>query len=241
MIIVSISCAGCAPGLVSGLAQDIGLNIIKEGLKAAGRNKPIFNKEKEQEQPSDKAKKNFVKPDRVVKIDKESEVYMYYDYKEGKVDLRAFIGEQVLNSGYSELDYKTKSDYQLKKEFINTFPCYAHLRGTPSYTPRPGDTYETVIAEFGDPNDRIPLYYEEGIVVSEMLIYYESPKKFLAVGIARGKVVRTQEFALKEGQGMKDALASAGITPATMPEPTPAPAPRTSIPLRSIPTTGLVP
>ncbi|MDP2763045.1 MAG: hypothetical protein Q8O27_00815 [Enterobacteriaceae bacterium] len=66
--------------------------------------------------------------------------------------------------------------------------------------------------------------------------YRKIPKKFLAVGITRGKVVRTQEFALQEGQGLKDALASAGITPATTtPELEPTPPAKTSIPLGSIP------
>jgi len=104
-----------------------------------------------------------------------------------------------------------------KKLFLlENFLQYAEVDLGPIYTPRPGDSAENVLAELGKPDDSIPLYYEDEKIVSEMLIYYESPKKFLAVDIARGKVARTQELEIKEGQGLKDALASAGITPAAM-------------------------
>lgn len=169
------------------------------------------------------------------KKDKHGHIFIAYNKKEKKIMGWLFCSDE--KDTYPKFQ---KMNLLEKKLFLcENFRQYAKVDLSP-ISPRSGDTYETVIAEFGKPDDRIPLYYEEGIAVSEMLIYYESPKKFLAVGITRGKVVKTQEFALQEGQGLKDALASAGITPAAAPEPTPAPRPTTRK-FGPIPTTSFMP
>lgn len=239
MIIIGISCIGCA----------VGVELTKEIAKAAGHNKPIFTGlAKEKHKPSSKTElgaiierhtfgSNIVTLNKVIIKGEQGYVLVAYD-QYGKI-----INDLFYKKSNPEDMEKYQKFLQMpvleKRRFIHeTFIQYAKV-DLGHISPRPGDTYETVIAEFGKPDDTIPLYYEEGIAVSEMLIYYESPKKFLAVGIARGKVVRTQEFALSEGQGLKDALASAGITPATIPEPTPAPAKPS--PLGTIPTTGFMP
>lgn len=176
--------------------------------------------------------KELGKPEFIINMGNQDEVLFY---KKGGMAWAFAIknGYYQDKEGFTAESVK-KPESELRAGLMKFFPCFQ------PYTPRPGDTAETVLAQLGKPDDSIPLYYEDDKVVSEMLIYYESPKKFLAVGIARGKVVRTQEFALKEGQGLKDALASAGITPAVAPEPTPAPRPTTRT-FGPIPTTGFMP
>ncbi|MBU4347804.1 hypothetical protein L6249_00185 [Candidatus Parcubacteria bacterium] len=147
------------------------------------------------------------------KRDKHGHIFIAYN-KEKKIIMGWLFCSDEKDT-YSKF---TKMNLLEKKLFLlESFQKFANVNLGPVY-PQIGTTYEQAVAAIGVPDDRIPLYYEEGIVVSEMLIYY-APKKFLAlaVGIARGKVVRTQEFALQEGQGLKDALASAGITPAATP------------------------
>lgn len=224
---------------------------ILKGIELLGKLIPDTGKEKE-------SKKIFAALKGIIKQHSERGVNVTFD---------SFYQEIILNKESKVLTYKgimnskevifslafVKGDYKghiwcdnheeykniSKQQFRDYFLKYANVDLGP-ISPRPGDTAETVLAEFGKPDDTIPLYYEEGIVVSEMLIYHESPKKFLAVDIARGKVIRTQEFALGEGQGLKDALAAAGITPATAPEPTPTPRPTTQT-FGPIPTTGFMP
>ncbi|MFZ5994316.1 MAG: hypothetical protein ACOYU4_04975 [Thermodesulfobacteriota bacterium] len=173
--------------------------------------------------PADKALKNAKesiiktkgKPDNIVKIDDAgSEVWEYYNVPEkGKVKLYAFLNGALKMTGGRNIDeYGANSNNMafLKKRYIDTVPCYANLRASLSYTPRPGDTAETVLAQLGKPDDSIPLYYENDKVVSEMLIYYESPKKFLAVNIIKGEVKGSQEFELQDEQSVKDVLISNG-------------------------------
>lgn len=259
MLIISISCAGCAPGLVSGLVQDVGINLIKEGLKAAGRDKPIFRSKEKEQEPSDKyAKKNFVKPDRVVKIDKESEVYMYY--KEGRINLFAFIGDKLYNSGYSESELdKTKSDNQLRDEAINSFPCYAHLRPIPIMEAhsldlqpkevatsfgtlklgRDGDTLEAITKKMGQkPSEQEITHKGNGEADTDSVaVFYKDGNTFV-FGLYGGKTVL---YAEKTGiLSLKDALAAAGITPAAALEPTPAPKPTTRT-FGPMPTMGFTP
>lgn len=74
-------------------------------------------------------KKDFKVPDKVIRINEEAEVYMYYEPANSKIKLLAFTGDKLTNSGSGNMaEANNKSEEQLRKEFINLFPCYEHLR-----------------------------------------------------------------------------------------------------------------
>ncbi len=227
-IIVIIS--GCTPGSIANL----GVSLIDSHMKARAedakaRRQAKYIAEEMRDKPT---KKDFKTPDRIVRIDQASEVYMY-NMSEGKIELLAFINNELQSTGSGNKAEGNKPDEPLRKEFINLFPCYAHLRATPvaPQTPimeanaldlRPkevatsfgtlklgkdGDTLEVITKKMGqEPSfQKIAQKGNSEEDTDSVAVFYKDGNTFV-FGLYGGKTVL---YAEKTGiLSLKDALAS---------------------------------
>ncbi|MDD5451315.1 MAG: hypothetical protein PHT49_05415 [Desulfovibrionales bacterium] len=169
-VIVMIALNGCTPGSIANLGVSIVDSYMEsraEDAKARRQAKYIAEEIQVTTNPADKALKNAKesiiktkgKPNNVVKIDDAgSEVWEYYNSPEkGKVRLYAFLNGELKNVGSRNMDeYGANSNDMvfLKKRYIDTVPCYANLRNTPSPDDTPAATLEPTPAPMKPDNPK---------------------------------------------------------------------------------------